>query len=234
MQTGRGRRRGLNFTTRISEAERAAVEAERERVGGPRGLGPWLLWRALSGEAPRALPARVAMPAPATKDRVVLDLCGGTGAWSQPYWDAGYRVLIVDIAEDVRTYVPPLNVWGVLAAPPCTEFSIAKNGQPRDLVGGMACVNACMRIVLQARPRWWALENPTGLLGHFLGTPRYVFEPHEHGDPWTKRTAVWGDFEIPRRGPFVQPTGSAMDRRDPRERARTPPGFARAFFDANP
>ena len=27
------------------------------------------------------------------KDRIILDLCGGTGAWSKPYADAGLSVL---------------------------------------------------------------------------------------------------------------------------------------------
>jgi hypothetical protein len=163
-----------------------------------------------------------------------LDLCAGSGAWSEPYAAAGYEVIRVTLPDDVRTFATQADVWGVLAAPPCTEFSLAKNGQPRDFVAGMECVNACMRIVLQARPRWWALENPVGYLGRFLGTPRDTFEPCDFGDPWTKRTALWGDFALPVRGPFVAPTGSAMDRSTAAARAVTPPGFARAFFEANP
>ncbi len=128
-------------------------------------------------------------------------------------------------------------MWGILAAPPCTEFSIARNGhpdRPRDFVAGMATVNACMRIILQCRPKWWALENPTGHLSKFLGTPRDTWEPCDFGDPWTKRTSIWGEYTIPTRGPFVQPTGSAMQRSTAALRAVTPPGFARAFYEANP
>jgi hypothetical protein len=153
--------------------------------------------------------------------------------------------------DDVRTFRPPNEtVWGILAAPPCDQFSLARNGHPykeRDFVRGMACVNACLRIIQQCAPRWWALENPAGLLSKFLGTPRDVFEPCDFGDPWTKRTAIWGDFRIPKRGPFVQPVGGGplcalcdpesrkttwCSRAD--HRAVTPPGFARAFFEANP
>ncbi|MFT3836745.1 MAG: DNA cytosine methyltransferase [Myxococcaceae bacterium] len=205
-----------------------------------------------SGSAPaiaEALPARAqvelfpaavaAVPEPGfgttEPRRIVLDLCGGSGSWAVPYVEAGYDVRTITLPDgDVRTYVPPPNVHGVLAAPPCTEFSLAKNGQARNLVVGMETVNACMRIILQSRPKWWALENPTGLLGHYLGRPRDVFEPCDFGDPWTKRTAIWGDFAIPERGPFVKPTGSAMDRSTAAERAITPPGFARAFFASNP
>lgn len=173
----------------------------------------------------------------AAKGRLILDLCAGSGAWSEPYKQAGYRVECVTLpGADVRSYEPPADVWGVLAAPPCDQFSLARNGHdsPRDFAGALEVVTACLRIVAMARPQWWALENPVGLLGRWLGTPRDVWEPYEFGDAWTKRTAIWGDFVLPARGPFVDPCGSAMDRPTAAERAVTPAGFARAFFAANP
>ena len=61
-------------------------------------------------------------------DKIILDLCGGTGSWSKPYQDAGYDVRVITLPEhDVRLYAPPENVYGVLAATPCDEFSIAKH-----------------------------------------------------------------------------------------------------------
>ena len=137
-----------------------------------------------------------------------------------------------------------VKVWGGL---PCTEFSLAKNGHERDFVAGLETVNACLRLVLQTKPRWWALENPVGLLGRWLGRPTLVFEPHHYGDPWSKRTALWGEFNAElKQGPFVQaidgggPLCSVCFPDDPRvcsisdHRAVTPAGFARAFFEANP
>jgi hypothetical protein len=272
-QQSRGNRQGVNFSIRLSPAERAELEALCAHDHGPRNLGPYLVWSAkqrASGvraalprrralpelgalPAPAALPTRAALPAraalpPPKHARIILDLCAGSGSWSKHYEADGYDVRRVTWpASDVRTYqIPKGVVWGVLAAPPCTEFSLAKNGHDRDFLEGMSCVNACLRIVQQASPQWWALENPVGLLSRWLGRPALVFEPYEFGDPWSKQTALWGSFEAPTTGPHVQPIDgggplcSLCYPSDPRtcssadHRAITPGGFARAFFEANP
>lgn len=51
--------------------------------------------------------------------RTILSLCDYTGAWSQPYADAGYNVVRVDIkyGDDVRLFkLPDYPVHGILAA----------------------------------------------------------------------------------------------------------------------
>jgi len=261
VQASRGHRLGDNFSVRITPEERARLEVLQAAMPGPRSLGRWLVWRALAlpGQAGHchagaALPGpgtaaagagtagssghcqdgRACSAAAAAVPRVVLDLCGGSGAWSEPYRQAGYDVRVITLPEyDVRDYRAPAYVWGVLAAPPCTEFSVAKTTGERDLLSGLETVTACLRIIAEARPRWWALENPgSGLLRRWLGTPRDVWQPCDFGDPWTKLTAVWGDFVLPGRR-FVPPE-SRMPGSTSAARAVTPPGFARAFFDANP
>lgn len=273
-QASKGRRRGEVFPIRMTVEERARVEAMM-RAGGPRSIGPWLLWRALSpaqvipeqleppgrvlpelgitssGNTAAATPVLRPSGIPLDK-RLILDLCAGSGSWSQPYIDAGYRVLRVTLpAQDVRLFEAPIEpVWGVLAAPPCDQFSLARNGHPespRDIERGLEVVGACLRVICAVRPRWWALENPVGLLSRWLGTPRDTFDPCDFGDPWTKRTSLWGDFAIPRRGPFVTPLGGGPlceicdpERRrttwcnNAAHRAITPKGFVKAFFEANP
>ncbi len=53
------------------------------------------------------------------KDKIILDLCGGTEAWSKPYKDNGYDVRNITLPEyDVRTFKSPNNVYGILAAHP--------------------------------------------------------------------------------------------------------------------
>lgn len=114
--------------------------------------------------------------------KIILDLCGGTGSWSLPYKDAGYKVYTITLPEFDVTKVrldykngliefPKNNnagfvgiarksVYGILAAPPCTMFSFArtKAKTPRDLKEGMECVRACLDII------WFCKEisQPTG------------------------------------------------------------------------
>jgi len=99
----------------------------------------------------------------------------------------------------VENYHPPVNVHGIIANPVCTEFSTA-NGfhKTRDYEKGMEMVNHCLRIIEEAKPKWWVIENPAnGRLKEFLGKPKYVYQPWEYGSPWTKHTALWGKFNIP-------------------------------------
>lgn len=196
--------------------------------------------------------------------KVILDLCGGTGAWSKPYRDAGYDVRLVTLPEhDVRTYEPPANVWGILAAPPCTEFSLAKGSRPRDLEGGMEVVDACLRVIRKCRfskesLKFWAMENPKGLLRQFLGVPAFTFEQWQFGDDGIKPTDLWGFFRVPQDTVDSRPAGltkhydcgrtyakhwdrcpcaqdyAHLHLTRAERRAITPPGFAQAFAGANP
>ena len=177
---------------------------------------------------------------------MILDLCGGTGAWSQPYADAGYTVKVVDIQDggDVRLLEREQDVDGVLAAPPCTHLSSsgarywASKG-PEKLLESLAIVDACIRIVYATSPTWWCLENPVGRLKHYLGPPVMIFQPYEYGDPWQKRTCLWGDFIRPLKSPVEPTEKNKLSNLPPskhraRDRSITPPGFARAFFLSNP
>lgn len=176
---------------------------------------------------------------------LILDLCGGSGAWSQPYKDAGYCVDVVDLPRDVRLLQRVrAGVHGILAAPPCTDFAgsgarwWADKGDAA-LADGLSMVDACIRIAYVQQPLWWALENPVGRLSWFLGPPFMAFDPADYGDPYTKRTLLWGRFAPPRKRPVVATEGSKMHRLPPspdrmKLRSVTPSGFARAFYEANP
>lgn len=184
-------------------------------------------------------------------DRVILDLCAGSGAWSAPYVAAGYDVRRLTLPEaDVRLHPYVGRVHGILAGPPCTKFANSgarwarTNDEMRDAI---AVVDACLRVVVTAQLAgslaWWALENPVGKLRRFLGPPQFSFQPNEYGDPYTKRTLLWGKFAPPIRtlveAPVAATEGSKMWRLPPSEdraalRSVTPAGFSQAFFEANP
>jgi len=179
------------------------------------------------------------------KPPIILDLCSGTGAWSQPYVDAGYDVRrftlpIYDVRRIHWRFGP---VRGVLAAPPCTEFAVSgarwwASKPPHLLEEAVAVVQACLRIIDEAKPAWWALENPVGRLSKFIGPPVCYFQPWEYGDPWTKRTGLWGRFTVPAKTPVTPAEKSPIHYMPPSpERAAlrsiTPAGFARAFAEAN-
>lgn len=187
--------------------------------------------------------------------KIILDLCGGTGSWSKPYADAGYDVRLVTLpAQDVRTYRPPALVWGILAAPPCDHFTVsgAQYWPAKDADGRTAAalevVDACLRIIREAQPVFWSLEQPVGRLRRLrraeLGTPQLIFDPCDFGDPYTKKTILWGRFSVPKYDP-VEPVRACSQgswlmklggksEKTKRLRSATPQGFAQAFFRANP
>lgn len=180
------------------------------------------------------------------KTKLILDLCGGTGAWSRPYVKAGYDVRLVTLPEnDVRFYQPPENVHGILAAPPCTEFSLAKGNHTRDFLTGMEIVEACLKIIWQCHPKFWCLENPRGFLRQFLGKPPLTVRYWWYGDGLDKPTDLWGYFRFPKRI-YTEPPGllknhnkivglkNVNNMSQSIVRATTPPGFASAFFRENP
>lgn len=177
----------------------------------------------------------------------VLSLCDHSGVWSQPYLDAGYDVLRVDLqdGQDVRLFrALPFPVRGVIAAPPCTEF--ARSGarwwpdKGEDaLLGALSVVDACLRIIMIHRPAWWVIENPVGRLRQYLGAPRMAFDPCDYGDGYTKRTLLWGDFREPLMTKVAVTEPNRIHYAPPGPdranfRSVTPAGFAQAFFEANP
>ena len=144
--------------------------------------------------------------------KIILHLCADIGSDSQPYRDAGYDVRCVGKDIGAENYRPPENVYGIIANPPCTMFSLARTNakNARDLSEGMRLVKECLRIIWECQMRiesdqqkysplkFWCLENPNrGMLKWFLGEPYFVYSPDEYGDDYQKQTALWGMFSRP-------------------------------------
>jgi hypothetical protein len=209
--------------------------------------------------------------------KIILDLCGGTGAWSKPYKDAGYDVRVITLPEfDItRTeiennciifwspmkinnlFIEAKDIYGIIAAPPCTMFSLARTTAktPRNLVEGMAPVEMCMQIIWAARKhgslKFWAVENPMGYLRQFLGKPAFTFDPSEFGEDYNKTTDLWGYFKEPKTK-FAYKRAQSTDKNTRKlppipedyerdeamstlqiRRSMTSKKFAKAFYEAN-
>ena len=213
-------------------------------------------------------------------NKIVLDLCGGTGSWSKPYKEAGYDVKLITLPKydlfDTHTRIIEFRnsfteeieavnadeVYGILAAPTCTMFSLARTTAktPRDFESGMKLVEKCLEIIWYCRAsndsalKFWALENPQGYLRQFLGRPPFTFSPEEYGENYTKKTDIWGYFNIPKKNPYrLSPDELLLSCRNNRvlpelpddyimpegwnrqaaRRSMTSKRFAEAFYKAN-
>ena len=174
----------------------------------------------------------------------------------------------IDIFEDtvpaaIDDNIEGNTIDGLLAAIPCTDFAASgarwwkyKDSQPAPYDGKIPFENRldywatmvhCVIFVIELlKPRFWAIENPVGRIHKVvpeIGNPVMYFHPWEYGDPYTKKTALYGKFntDLPRNP--VEPTqGSKMHNTYKGKwnsdetkalRSVTPMGFAKAFFKAN-
>ena len=143
--------------------------------------------------------------------KIILNPCGGTGAFSKPYADAGYDVRVITLPDydvtktiifDNHLYFTGGNkegmrifckdVYGFLAEPPCTEFSYAKSwtNSTRDFRSGFKIVNACMLIVHACLYGAWNNKNISSFKFWSLENPargyleRFIGKPAMFWQPW--------------------------------------------------
>ena len=179
--------------------------------------------------------------------KTILHLCADIGSDSKPYKDASYNVICVGEKDDVRTYIPPENVYGIIANPPCTMFSLARTTAktPRDIIGALSLVTGCLRIIYMTKPKFWVIENPKGLLRKYLGPPKITIQPYWFGDSYSKQTDLWGEFNVPKFSPVrLTPEEIHAMKQNTRRlpdiglsiadrRAVAPMKFSKAFFEVN-
>lgn len=154
------------------------------------------------------------------KSKIILDLCGGSGSWGRFYSKNGYDVRLITLPyHDVMTYRPPKNVYGILAAPPCTEFSVLNckaENRHRNFDKGMLIVNACLDIIRRTRPKiyknWDSVPNKL---------PLYTRPGREKPNfAFLHKSALT----------LIPQLSFANPKTDADFRAITPPCFAKAFF----
>src|ERR1700723_1736344 len=110
--------------------------------------------------------------------KLIVSLFDYSGIWSKPYKDAGYDVFQVDIQHGIDIHIPFMlrleGERGVLAAPPCTDFSrpgarwmAAKDADGRT-DASIALVRRTLELIGLWQPAWWALENPPGRIANLI------------------------------------------------------------------
>ncbi len=170
--------------------------------------------------------------------------------------------------------------YGLLAAPPCTDFAVsgarhfAKKDASKERCGYkdiadntvdlhillVECVCLLMEQVKQLTDHqfnFWVFENPVGrletLMPHMKQYRKMLFNPCDYGDPYTKKTILWGEFNTTLKKKPVEPVFMEYVKKDgtitkfapqfaktggksektKSIRSATPQGFANAFFEAN-
>jgi site-specific DNA-cytosine methylase len=164
---------------------------------------------------------------------MMLDLFAGLGGASCAMRERGWDVVTVD--NDPRfgcTHTADLAIWAytgprpdlVWASPPCTEFS--RESMPWCRTGNAPSVElakAAQRIISQADPDWWVIENVRGAvkwLTPFMGAPKASYGPF----------FLWGSFP-----PFratVRPFKEKLSSRQRAERAKVPECLSIALAEA--
>ena len=73
--------------------------------------------------------------------------------------------ICVDVLEwNYTAAFSPGDFDYVHISPPCCEYSIALSRRPRRLEEADHLAQRALQILDYARPRWWTIENPVGLL----------------------------------------------------------------------
>ncbi len=189
----------------------------------------------------------------------LLSLFDHSGEWSKPYREAGWQVVQVDIKHGIDILKFDYKSFdcfhGILAAPPCTDFSLsgAQYWKAKDADGrtdySVSLVRKALEIKEYFNPVFFALENPLGRIQKCvpeLGNPAYWFHPSDYGENYTKRSYLWGRFvppmplftggaigiPVPVQENFIMKLGGKSERTK-ELRSVTPPGFAKAFYLSN-
>ena len=132
--------------------------------------------------------------------KTILHICADIGSDSRFYaLDPEYDVILIGEEIGAENYHPDRPIHGIMCNPVCTDWSTAQSfNKVVDVEKAMFLVIHCRRIIAESNPKWWMLENPfNGRLKEVIGKPDYVYQPWEYGSPWTKKTALWGNFKMP-------------------------------------
>jgi hypothetical protein len=152
---------------------------------------------------------------------IVLSLFDYSGNFVQPWAEAGYDCVCVDvkhegdqrvvgvgnshieyISADITDWIPPREDYAFVAAfPPCTNLAVSGARWFKDkgldgLTEGIQNVEAAREICEWADAPWF-IENPVSTLSTYWREPDFTFHPYEfdeytdEDEAYSKKTCLW-------------------------------------------
>lgn len=157
------------------------------------------------------------------KKNTILSLFDLTGTWCEPYKQAGYNVIQIDLQLgidimdwDYKNEVNKGDVYGILNASPCDDFALsgARWFKDKDQDGrtehSIKIAKKGMEIIEYYNPEFWVLENPMTRIHKVIpeiGELKYKFNPcdfagylpeHKQDEErYNKMTWLFGKFKEP-------------------------------------
>lgn len=157
------------------------------------------------------------------KKNIIISLFDLTGIWSDPYRQAGYEVIQIDLQLgvdimdwDYKNEVDREKVYGILNASPCDDFALsgARWFKEKDNDGrtesSIKIAKKGMEIIEYFNPEFWVLENPMTRIHKLvpeIGEMKYRFNPCDFAgylpenkqdeERYNKMTWLFGKFNEP-------------------------------------
>lgn len=175
---------------------------------------------------------------------LAVDLCCGRGGWTRGLAAAGFQVVGVDllpqdaypvggrvsfVQADIRTLRAhelrlDRRVQLVVASPPCQGFSTMRAGsQEPPRAEAYELVAHALRLIVELRPVWWAVEN---VRGAWKWWAPLLGDPDRKAGPYY----LWGHLPDRFRPPGRYP--SKLRYRDPGRRSEIPGALSGALASA--
>jgi len=117
-------------------------------------------------------------------NKLVLSLFPGVDLLSRPFEQRGFSVVRgpdLIFGGDIRHFHAPSDTFdGIIAGPPCQEFSALHRTEKTGY--SQAMVAELKRVILEAQPSWWVVENVAGVPD--IKLPGYTWQRFELDLAW--------------------------------------------------
>ncbi len=150
--------------------------------------------------------------------KIIISLCDYTGIFTDPWEEAGYKVIHVDPQREnngtilemmsvIREAIQSKMVAFVAGFPPCTELAVSgaahfesKRQKDPHFQAKAALIAEQCRTIGELSGAPWFFENPVSVLSSIIGKPDHVFNPYEYGGylPENDQHPEWPEYIAPR------------------------------------